>query len=241
MTARVSGSAQCRSSSTTTTAPGRASRRNKSRTASPRTADVASPRPAPPRCGTMVPSAGSQGARSGSSGTLRSRSAWSSASVSGLYGVLAPPGTARPVTTATSRARASLATSRTRRDLPIPASPVRNTKPPAPPAAALSAARNTPSSASRPTTTGHSTSAIPRVCPVPRPGDRPTANSDNAQRGRDRPIRAVGPPAPVRDQTGRPGEAPRRPRPWIAPARRRDRTAVIVRQGSQPSDPAWRA
>ena len=179
MTARVSGSAQCKSSSTTTSAPGRASRRSKRRTASPRTAGVASPWPPPPRTGTIAPSAGSHGARSLSSGTLRSRSAWSSAWVNGRYGLLAPPGTARPAATATSRALASLATSRTSRDLPMPASPVTNTKPPAPSAAALSAARSAPSSASRPTTTGHRTSAIPGVSPVPRSGDKPTRNSDS--------------------------------------------------------------
>ena len=195
MTARVSGSAQCKSSSTTTSAPGRASRRIKRRTASPRTVGVASPCPSPPRVGTIAPSAGSHGARSLSSGTLRSRSAWSSASVNGRYGVLVPPGTARPVTTATSRARASLATSRASRDLPMPASPVRNTRLPAPSAAVLSAARSAPSSASRPTTTGHSTSAVPRVCPVPRSSDRLTRRGDDAQRGRDRQCwtRQVGP------------------------------------------------
>ena len=63
-----------------------------------------------------------------------------------------------------ARARASAASSPASRDLPIPASPVRNITPPAPPWAAASADRSRAVSASRPMSTGHSRSVTRSLC-----------------------------------------------------------------------------
>ena len=110
-TASVSGSAQCRSSSTKSRPALPAKRRSSCSTASPRTGAAWSPRPSPskpPIVGITARSAGSHGVRPGSSGNARSRSACSSASVSGRYGMLALVGTARPASTVAPHAIATI-------------------------------------------------------------------------------------------------------------------------------------
>ena len=116
----------------------------------------------------MARSAGSHAARPGSPGNARSRSACCRASVSGRYGMLPPAGTARPASTLAPPARASAASSLASRDLPIPASPVRNTILPMPLWAAPSADRSRPDSASRPMSTGHRRSATRSLCSAAR-------------------------------------------------------------------------
>ena len=199
MTARVSGSAQCRSSSTTTSAPGRANRRSRRRTASPRTVGVASPWPPPPKVGTIAAERreprrkvrvvreatitrrleqrlGQRPIRcAGSTGDRPARN-HRHVPRPGVAGHLAnKPGLA-DARLAGHEHQAARAIARQRS---------------APPAA-----RQAPPL--RPTTTGHSTSAIPRVCPVPRSGDRPTRNSDSRDQA-------------VIQRNSRPGPA-RRPR-----------------------------
>ncbi len=88
-----------------------------------------------------------------------------SASAKGRNGVGTPPATARPVSTARPRAPAARAVSRTSRDFPIPASPVRNTAQPRPASALTRAARRWPVSSSRATSTGHSTCRTGSVSP----------------------------------------------------------------------------
>ena len=90
-TARVSGSAQWRSSSTTSNA-GSASRSSRRSIASPRTAADSSPCPStrPTPRGRRAARAGSHGRSSGSSGSRRCRGNWANASVSGRYGVGRP-------------------------------------------------------------------------------------------------------------------------------------------------------
>ncbi len=90
----------------------------------------------------------------------RSRKPCCSASVSGRYGALMLAGTARPVSTSAPAALASAARAAASRDLPMPASPSRNTTTPEPVCAAESADRSLPNSASRPMSTGHTRSAI---------------------------------------------------------------------------------
>jgi len=84
--ASVSGSAQCRSSSTSSSPEGPASRRSSCSTASPRTVGVWSPCPSrspPAIAGTIARNAGRHGASPSSAGNGSPRSACSRASVSG--------------------------------------------------------------------------------------------------------------------------------------------------------------
>ena len=119
----VSGSAQCRSSKATTSpsAPGGASR-----STFPLTACKSTPRPrraaGPPATapGSRTVRCGSHDASEGSPGSGRLRSNCSTASVTGRYGALAEAGTARPIPTGTCLPAAIRASSRIRRDLPMP-------------------------------------------------------------------------------------------------------------------------
>jgi hypothetical protein len=83
-----------------------------------------------PMPGRIAASAGSQGASPPSAGSGRSRRMRRSASVSGRYGIPDPAGTARPADVSAPGSRASAASSRTSRDLPMPGSPVINTTQP---------------------------------------------------------------------------------------------------------------
>ena len=162
--ARVSGSAQCRSSRMMSSPPGTPSRRIRRMTASPRATDEASPCSSPPIPGSTARSAGSHGAKPTSPGSGWFRRICSRASVSGRYGVLDSPGTALPDTANAPRRVAWPASSRTSRDLPMPGSPVTNIKAPSPPAAPARASSSKRSSSSRPTTTGHSATPTRPVC-----------------------------------------------------------------------------
>jgi hypothetical protein len=167
----VSGSAQCRSSMATTS-PSGPRRRSSRSTASPLTACESTPRSrraaGPPATapGSRAVRCGSHGASEGSSGSGRLRSSCSKASVTGRYGALAEAGTARPITTSTCRPAAIRASSRIRRDLPMPASPVMTAQPPWPASAPARADSSAWISARRPTRTGHSTSPTIPVCRI---------------------------------------------------------------------------
>ncbi len=170
-TVRVSGSAQCRSSSIMSSPAGSARRRSNWRTASPRTAGPKSTAACSPRSADAGSAAGmtawrapSQGARPASAESGRPRRAWSRASVSGRYGLLLSLGTARPTRTVAPSARAAAASSPASRDLPIPGSPQRKTTPPAPAPAVVRADRSTAVSALRPMTRGQRRPAIRSVC-----------------------------------------------------------------------------
>ena len=163
-TARVSGSAQCRSSRVISSPPGTPSRRISRMTASPRATEEASPSCSPPIPGSTARSAGSHGASPASPGNGRSRRICSKESVSGRYGVPDSAGTALPLTANAPRRPAWRASSRTSRDLPIPGSPVTNTRAPLPPAEAARASSSKRSSSSRPTSTGHSATPTRSVC-----------------------------------------------------------------------------
>ena len=228
----VSGSAQCRSSMATTSPSGLRRRRNCS-TASPLTACESTPPPGraarPPATapGSRTARCGSHGASEGSSGSGHLRSSCSRASVTGRYGALAEAGTARPITTGTCRPAAIRDSSRIRRDLPMPASPVMTAQPPRPASAPSSADPSAWISARRPTRTGHSTSPTTPVCRI---GAMPVTDQ-GVVRGGDGPGRPpirptlVGPtrsglalpPGPRQPHHGWPGRAgtrpPRRPAP----------------------------
>jgi hypothetical protein len=167
----VSGSAQCRSSMMTTSPSGPRWRGSRN-TASPLTACESTPRSrravGPPATapGSRTARCGSHGASEGSSGSGRLRSSCSKASVTGRYGALAEAGTARPVTTSTCRPAAICASSRIRRDLPMPGSPVMTAQPPRPASAPARADSSAWISARRPTRTGHITSPTTPVCRI---------------------------------------------------------------------------
>ncbi len=94
-------------------------------------------------------------ASSGASGGGPDRWAASSASANGRCGTVLAPGTARPNSTAAPRAVAARITSRASRDLPAPAAPTSTSTPPRPCAAPSTRARSRSLSASRPTSSGH--------------------------------------------------------------------------------------
>src|SRR4051794_16021389 len=119
-TARLSGSAQCRSSNTTTTGPEPPTQRHKRSSASPVTGQLlelldseADPEPASDSIGC---SAARQGAIAGSSGQPRARSDCSPPSVHGRSAPPAASGTALPPKTGTPAAAAHPATSCDNRD-----------------------------------------------------------------------------------------------------------------------------
>ena len=157
--ASVSWSAQCRSSRTSTQATCGARTRSRRSTASPRKIGDSSPGTGcgGRHSGISRPSTGRNGPSSSLGGRRPARPAEVSASANGRNGVGAPPATARPARTVRPRSPAVRATSRTSRDLPMPASPARNTVLPRPAPAAARAARSRRASSSRPTRTGHST------------------------------------------------------------------------------------
>jgi hypothetical protein len=113
--------------------------------------------------------AATNGRSSSTLGGRRVRKAGCSASAKARSPVDPWPGSARPVRTVQCL-RASLASSRARRDLPTPASPRTTTIRPAPPSAASSPSRSARVCCSRPTSTGHSIelTAAYRIeaCPV---------------------------------------------------------------------------
>nr|WP_182481213.1 hypothetical protein [Nocardioides immobilis] len=129
-TPRVSGSAQCRSS-TSSSAPGPSSAEASRSIPSPTSITDDPPSSgAVPSCGASRPRAGRYGANRRSSGTEPVRSHASSASPSGRIGIGAAERTARPARTAMPASSASASTVAARRDLPTPGSPRSTHTPP---------------------------------------------------------------------------------------------------------------
>ena len=124
-TSTVSASAQCRSSSTSTQPTPAFTAASTLSTASPSTTTDTSPGGSPERrhSGISRPRIGRNGANSGACGGPDRRRWENIASASGRRAFGRSRPTARPISTGTRRAPASAAASRTRRDLPTPASP----------------------------------------------------------------------------------------------------------------------
>ena len=170
----MSGSAQCRSSSSKSVPDPPTDRRSRnapspSTTVGSMVAAIGSSATMP---GRTRPRAARNGRNAGASSSARSRTASISAWATGRSDP--PLSMARPISTTNPRRRASAAHSVTRRVLPIPASPVRTANPPAPISARSNMSTSCANSCSRPTiltggvsqtTTGLDTAggALPRL------------------------------------------------------------------------------
>ena len=157
-TARVSGSAQCRSSRTSRSPRSPASsRNNRSTPSASTTGDSSTDTPARRQDGINRPSAGRNDASTAPSSPRAGscRNPDSSASASGRNAVLAPTSTARPTSTGNPAKRASAPNSRSNRVFPIPGAPRTAAAAPRRSRAPSNPDRNRASSRPRPISTGH--------------------------------------------------------------------------------------
>ena len=161
-TLSVSASAHCRSSRPTTNGAASARARSSRSTPSPRSRSRPPDRSTRGR-GTLLAERQHRASNRGSEQVDPApgaesipRVTCSNASARGRKAVADPGCSERPSPTTFPWLRAACRTSRSRRDLPIPAPPASTTTPPRPCSASASAVRRAANSASRPTTTGHS-------------------------------------------------------------------------------------